>query len=159
MAKSYIRYRSGYKYQLATSYSMPITIKPTKEIKIEFITLDTTGTLTIKAGYAWDGPSGPVVDTKENMRASLVHDALYQLMRLKKLSATAYRDRADKIFKNICIADGIRIRHYRFAAPVDRWTDDSYAHRCLCRLFFSGYGPSAPHRLHHLRALRSTGLN
>jgi len=107
MTKSYIRYRSGYKYQLATGYSMPITIKPKKAIATEFITLDTKGTLTIKAGYAWDGPSGPVVDTKENMRASLVHDALYQLMRLKKLSATAHKDRADKIFKNICIKDGI----------------------------------------------------
>jgi hypothetical protein len=107
MAKSHIRYRSGYKYQLATSYSIPITIKPKKEIKTKFIELDTTGTLTIKEGYAWDGPSGPVVDTKENMRASLVHDALYQLMRLKKLSATAYKDKADKIFKNICITDGI----------------------------------------------------
>lgn len=107
MATSHIRYRSGYKYQLATSYSMPITIKPKKDITIEFIELDTKGTLTIKAGYAWDGPSGPVVDTKENMRASLVHDALYQLMRLKKVSATAYKDRADKIFKSICIKDGI----------------------------------------------------
>jgi len=107
MAKSHIRYRSGYKYQLATSYSMPITIKPKKDITTDFIELDTKGTLTIKAGYAWDGPSGPVVDTKENMRASLVHDALYQLMRQKKLSVKAYKDKADKIFKNICIADGI----------------------------------------------------
>jgi len=107
MSKSYIRYRSGYKYQLATRYSMPITIKPKKEIKTEFITLDTKGKLTIKEGYAWDGPSGPVVDTKENMRASVVHDALYQLMRQKKLSVTAYKDRADKIFKNICIQDGV----------------------------------------------------
>jgi hypothetical protein len=86
---------------------MPITIKPKKGIKTAFITLDTKGKLTIKEGYAWDGPSGPVVDTKENMRASLVHDALYQLMRQKKLSVKAYKDKADKIFKNICIADGI----------------------------------------------------
>jgi hypothetical protein len=107
MPKPYIRYRSGYKYQLATRYSLPITIKPKKDIKTEFIKLDTKGKLTIKRGYAWDGPSGPVVDTKENMRASLVHDALYQLMRQKELSAKAYKDKADKIFKNICIKDGV----------------------------------------------------
>jgi len=107
MSKSYIRYRSGYKYQLATRYSIPINIKPKKDIKTEFIKLDTKGKLTIILGYAWDGPSGPVVDTKENMRASLVHDALYQLMRHKKLSAKAYKDNADKIFKNICIKDGV----------------------------------------------------
>ena len=52
MSKSYIRYRSGYKYQLATRYSMPITIKPKKDIKTEFINLDTKGKLTIKRGYA-----------------------------------------------------------------------------------------------------------
>ena len=107
MSKSYLRYRSGYKYQLATTYSMLITIKPKQDIKTEFIKLDTKGKLTIKKGYAWDGPSGPVVDTRENMRASIVHDALYQLMRQKELSARAYKDRADKIFKNICIEDGI----------------------------------------------------
>ena len=107
MPKSYIRYRSGYKYQLATNYSIPIKAKPKKDIETEFIKLDTKGKLTIIRGYAWDGPSGPVVDTKENMRASLVHDALYQLMRHKKLSAKAYKDKADKIFKNICIKDGV----------------------------------------------------
>ena len=107
MTKTHIRYRSGYKYQLATRYSIAIPIKPKKDITTEFITLDTKGKLTIKNGYAWDGPSGPVVDTKENMRASLVHDALYQLMRQKELSVKTHKDRADKIFKNICIKDGV----------------------------------------------------
>ena len=107
MSKSYIRYRSGYKYQLATRYSMTITIKPKKNIETEFIKLDRKGKLTIKKGYAWDGPSGPVVDTKKNMRASLVHDALYQLMRLEQLSSDNYKDKADKIFQNICIKDGV----------------------------------------------------
>jgi hypothetical protein len=32
-------------------------------------------------GYAWNGPSGPTLDTRNFMRGSLVHDALYQLMR------------------------------------------------------------------------------
>ena len=107
MSKSYIRYRSGYKYQLATRYSMTITIKPKKNIETEFIKLDRKGKLTIKKGYAWDGPSGPVVDTKKNMRASLVHDALYQLMRLEQLSSDNYKDKADKIFQKICIKDGV----------------------------------------------------
>ena len=99
MSKTSIRYRSGYKYQLATRYSILINIKPKKDIKTEFIKLDAKGKLTIKRGYAWDGPSGPVVDTKENMRASLVHDALYQLMRHEELSTKAYKDKADKILK------------------------------------------------------------
>ncbi len=66
-----------------------------------------SGHLLIADGYAWDGPSGPVVDTKENMRASLVHDALYQLMCQRHLSAKTHKDAADKLFKKICIQGGV----------------------------------------------------
>lgn len=102
-----IAYRSGYKYQLAKTYTIGINIKPKKSIITNFIDLTMTGTLTIFDGYAWDGPSGPVIDTKENMRASLIHDALYQLMRYRKLTAKAHKIKADKLFRKICIEDGI----------------------------------------------------
>jgi hypothetical protein len=105
--KGYIRYRSDYKYQLAEGYVISISIKPKSDIKTEFIALDTDGNLTVKKGYAWDGPSGPVKDTKENMRASLVHDALYQLMRNKELNSRTHRKAADQEFKDICKADGV----------------------------------------------------
>jgi hypothetical protein len=105
--KGYIRYRSDYKYQLAEGYAIKITIKPKSDIKTEFIDLDTEGNLTVKKGYAWDGPSGPVKDTEENMRASLVHDALYQLMRNNELSVRTNRKAADQEFKDICKADGV----------------------------------------------------
>lgn len=107
MADAYIRYRSGYKYQLASDYAITISIKPEMDIATPFIRLDTKGNLTIVNGYAWDGPSGPVIDTRENLRASLVHDALYQLMRLRFLSAKRYKDLADKIFKKLCTIDGV----------------------------------------------------
>ena len=105
--KGYIRYRSDYKYQLAEGYVSNISIKPKSDIKTEFISLDTEGNLTVKKGYAWDGPSGPVKDTKENMRASLVHDALYQLMRNEELRPRTHRKAADQEFKDICKADGV----------------------------------------------------
>ena len=41
--------------------------------------------MIVKEGYASDGPSGPTVDRKSNMRAGVGHDALYQLMRLGRL--------------------------------------------------------------------------
>lgn len=107
MPKPFITYRSGYKYQLASDYPIKIDIKPKKDVDDQFIKLDTDGNLVVMGGYAWDGPSGPVEDTKENMRASLVHDALYQLMRKRHLTAKQHRDKADKLFKKICIMDGV----------------------------------------------------
>lgn len=105
--KGYIRYRSDYKYQLASSYVIETPIKPNSHKKTEFINLDVDGKLTVKQGYAWDGPSGPVIDTPENMRASLVHDALYQLMRNKQISARTHRKAADQLFKDMCKEDGV----------------------------------------------------
>ena len=107
MTRGYIRYRSEYKYQLASEYRIKIPILPAEDIGTEFIELDTGGELTVKNAYAWDGPSGPVIDTPENMRASLVHDALYQLMRNKKLNARTHRKAADRLFRDICKDDGV----------------------------------------------------
>ena len=95
MPKEQIKYRAGYKYQLAENHHTLVNIFPAETIKSEFITLDVTGKLTIKAGYAWDGPSGPTLDSRSSMRGSLVHDAIYQLLREKKLPAF-YRKEADE---------------------------------------------------------------
>jgi hypothetical protein len=72
----------------------------------DFIRLTNKGFLTIRKGYSWDGPSGPTFDTKNFMRGSLVHDVLYQLMRIQILSLQ-YRDFADKKLREIVIADGM----------------------------------------------------
>ena len=52
-----------------------------------------------------------VIDTRENLRASLVHDALYQLMRQEKLSSRTHRRAADQIFKDLCKDDGVPNLH------------------------------------------------
>ena len=105
--EGYIRYRTEYKYQLASDYRISISIKPNSNIDTDFISLDVDGNLLVKKGYAWDGPSGPVVDTDENIRASLVHDALYQLMRNEHLVTRTHRKAADQLFKDICKEDGV----------------------------------------------------
>lgn len=107
MSRPFIKYRSGYKYQLASNYSIKTNIKPKKKVNQKFITLTKNGNLTVLDGYAWDGPSGPVLDTKENIRASLVHDAFYQLMRLRHLTAKRHKDKADKLFERMCVQDGV----------------------------------------------------
>ncbi len=102
-----IAYKDGYKYQLKENYTLTIGIKPKETIEIEYINLDTFGLLTIKEGYAWDGPSGLTIDTVSFMRGSLVHDALYQLMRGGYLEAEPYRDVADRLLQAICKEDGM----------------------------------------------------
>ena len=106
-----IEYKSGYKYQLHSDYTVQIDIYPACYIKTAYINLTVSGMLDIKAGYAWDGPSGPAIDTLDFMRGSLVHDALYQLMRMGKINAVTWRKEADLELKRICIQDGMpRIR-------------------------------------------------
>jgi len=102
-----ITYKAGYKYQLKEDYIDTIDIKPGEAIDTEYIALGLDGTLTIRDGYAWDGPSGPTIDTLNFMRGSLVHDALYQLMRERHLDREMYREAADRLLQNICREDGM----------------------------------------------------
>lgn len=104
-----IQYNSGYKYQLKKEYIIPLAIRPENDITTEYVELTKDGILSIKKGYAWDGPSGPTIDTKTFMRGSLVHDALYQLMRIqpKQFPKEIFREQADNILKTICIEDGM----------------------------------------------------
>lgn len=101
-----ISYCDGYKYQLAADYQVLIDIKPPAFILTPYIRLDTDGLLSICEGYAWDGPSGPTIDTKNFMRGSLIHDALYQLMREGHLGQDM-RDDADRVLRDICLEDGM----------------------------------------------------
>lgn len=107
----HICYKSGYKYQLDSDYIVAIPLPYSDHnIDTEYVSLSGTGVLSIRKGYAWDGPSGPTLDTRNALRGSLVHDALYQLIRLGHLPQR-YRDRADDIFYSILIEDGMtRIR-------------------------------------------------
>ena len=41
------------------------------------------------------------------MRASLVHDALYQLMRQEHLKTRTWRKAADRVFRDLCKEDGV----------------------------------------------------
>ncbi len=91
MAENTVVYKGGYKYQLHESYEVTVRINPPEDIKTEYISLDQMGHLVLQKGYAWDGPSGPTIDTGDFMRGSLVHDALYQLMRMEHLSDELHR--------------------------------------------------------------------
>ena len=121
MKKPYIKYRSGYKYQLVERYKVNTKVKPKQDIKTDFIELYTDGKLLIKRGYAWDGPSGPTIDTPSFMRGSLVHDAFYQLLR-NELIEEQWRNEADEELRKICCEDGMpRICARLVFFAVDKW--------------------------------------
>ena len=77
-----------------------------RDVSTSLLRLSKDGKLLILDGYAWDGPSGPAIDTVNFMLGSLVHDALYQLIRLGHLDLT-WRGTADEVLREICIEDGM----------------------------------------------------
>lgn len=96
-----------YKYQIRYDVKYLTGIQPDKTFSKQFIEMDEFGELTIKAGYAWDGASGGMPDNESNMRGSLIHDALYQAMRLGLLDYRRHRELADALFREICLDDGM----------------------------------------------------
>lgn len=98
-------YRTGYKHQLAQSYRDQVRLRPKETIHTPWIQLYSTGVLTINRGYAWNGATG-AVNTKTFICASLVHDALYQLIRLGLLEPSARRA-ADRELRRIAREDGM----------------------------------------------------
>ena len=109
MSDSKICYRSlhRYKYQLVEPYTHDTGIQGHQgETQFEYVVLEESGTITFKKGYAWDGPSGPTIDSKNFMRSSLVHDGFYQLIREKILPYT-FRKTADELIRKICRQDGM----------------------------------------------------
>lgn len=119
-----IAYREGYKYQVSETCTVVTDIHPDNTIETEYINLDKNGVLTIREGYAWDGPSGPTFDTLNFMRGSLYHDCCYQLMREGYLPKSC-RDDADLLLWKTCLEDGMsRVRAWyvykavrKFAGP------------------------------------------
>lgn len=100
-----IKYRDGYKYQLAQSH---VVITPITGYKVEdeYYSLHETGILTIHKGYAWDGPSGVTFDTKSSMRPSLEHDAFCQMLRARQLPFEL-QDAVNKFFYEQCLDAGM----------------------------------------------------
>lgn len=80
-------YRSGIKYQTAEPFAIHTEIRG-YEGSNQFVRITRDGLLTIAANYGWDGGSGPTKDTPSTMIPSLVHDALYQLIRIGVLPRT-----------------------------------------------------------------------
>lgn len=110
-------YRSGYKHQLVEEYRTILAdigakepVGPAKDVETEYISYRRSGLFIIRKGYCWDGASGPTWDTSNVLRAALVHDALYQLIREGHLDNdygfTLWRKFADEQLRRILREDG-----------------------------------------------------
>ena len=111
-----------YKYQLTEEFRLKIDLArfpTTIAVPNEYLCF-MGHDLVISSGYAWDGPSGPAIDTKTFMRGSLVHDALYQLLRLEAVKLSDLheaRKYADELLVELCRQDGMN----RFRAWYVYW--------------------------------------
>lgn len=94
-----------YKYRLLADLVLQSSIKGIF-LRTEYIELRYDGQLTLRKGYAWDGPSGPTVDTEDSLAGSAGHDALYQLLTLKAIPAHL-REAADNDLRRWCVEDGM----------------------------------------------------
>jgi len=72
-----------------------------------WVALAGDGELWIADGYAWDGASGPAVNTTSFVRGSLVHDVLYQLIAAGALPKQPWKAHADAELYRICRQDGM----------------------------------------------------
>lgn len=83
----------SYRFQVAEETTIEL-IHQFPNIEFDWFTIK-DNKITIQKGYAWDGASGPTIDTKNTIKASLIHDCLYQAMRLGLLDKSC-RKAADK---------------------------------------------------------------
>jgi hypothetical protein len=124
-----MKYKQGFKYQLVEDETFTTRIFVNEKITTDFIQLRRGGMLTVKSGYAWDGPSGPTIDTRNSLRGSLFHDAAYQLLRQELLPAR-WREEIDEQFGKFLRQDGMSsIRSYWWVRELKNFGGSAAAPR------------------------------
>jgi hypothetical protein len=104
----------SYKYQLDEDLTVRASIVgnaariEADDGTLAWVSLDNDGILSVRKGYMWDGASGPTIDRPAHavLPASCAHDALYQLMRDRKLPQEC-REAADLLLYRLLIAGGM----------------------------------------------------
>jgi hypothetical protein len=99
-----------YKYKLSADYvfTLPTSFPPLwREVETKYLWFNGVSSFILKQEYAWDGPTFPAIATRNFVRGSLVHDGLYQLMRLGYLDKHTYRPHADRVLYTVIREDGM----------------------------------------------------
>lgn len=97
-----------YKYTLTRNVRVRLREKfwPASPIKTDWFEITVDGWLTIFKGYGWDGCSGPTHEDDSNMFGGLIHDVLYQAIRLG-FYPESLRHEIDHILQRVCRANGM----------------------------------------------------
>ena len=102
----YYKKRKKWKYVLQKDYTCQADIPVDELCDLAFLKLEKNGNLTIKKNYAFDGATGLIFTPKSLIKGSLIHDALYQLIREKKIDIKCKKI-ADEILAQNCIESKI----------------------------------------------------
>ena len=128
-----IRYLQGVKFVLSEDYLVQTPVTGV-DIIDPWFRLFPDGRLHILAGFAWDGPSGPTFDTKDSLRASLIHDVFCIAMRDGRLNFER-QDAINEFFREMCIEDGMpawRARIWFWGVEIgDAGNPDQGPDRCV----------------------------
>lgn len=100
------RPRMEYKFLMRAPYAVQTDINCGHLAGNEFVRINPTGLLMMAEGYAWNGASGPAIDTVDFVRGSGAHDAVYQLIREGHLGME-HRKAADELLHRIVLEDNM----------------------------------------------------
>lgn len=101
-----LKYIEGAKYQVAEDYRVQTPVTG-EAIMGELFELWPDGLMVVRKGFCWDGASGPTIDTKASMSASLVHDVFCLCMRDRRLSYENWQDTVNAFFEQMCRRAGM----------------------------------------------------
>lgn len=114
-----MKYWDGFKYVVAATFAVRTSIKG-YAITEPLSSLRPDGTLTVLTGYAWDGSSGPCIDTRSSMEASCVHDVLCDYIN-QGLLPVSLQPLVDQEYYTICVKKKMWWRRARWRMLAIRW--------------------------------------
>ena len=121
----------AWKYRLTQDHIEDIEILPPDNVNIRakdgtlIASLSITGRLFIARDYCYDGASGPTIDTPDTMRPSLLHDVMYQYMRLGILPQDPFKEQADRLLQRRLIEDGKKLAAKETSWLKRKWIEST----------------------------------
>ncbi len=105
-SRIFYRYHRLGGYELAREFVVQTALRPASRLCIPCVTLEIDGVLTLSPGYRWDGATG-ACDTKNFMRGSAAHDAIYDMHQQELAVPEDWKKHADSLLNRLCREDGM----------------------------------------------------